>query len=300
MIDISVIIPSYNRVGSIERAINSVLSQDFRGSYEIIVSDDGSTDGTIELVEGKYKESVILVRKPDGCKDQGAAGARNRGIDVSKGNYVCFLDSDDAYEPIFLTRCYEALSNDEKLGYVFCRVNKCTRATDNSIDVKPWTRASLSYVDRKYHVLHRAYCICTISIMCRRSVLDLVGAFDTTLMNGQDSDMWIRISEVSKGRFLDFVGATYYIEGFVNNQLTKSSTKEFKRGLSQRIYAKALERYKESHCKDGLRLLIIKMNIMSFEESCIGNPKLRRLIILFRLFFRQPISVLQYIFGAIA
>lgn len=299
MIDISVIIPSYNRVSTIERSIDSVTSQDFAGSYEIIVSDDGSTDGTIELVERKYKDTVILLKKPCGCKEQGASGARNRGMEASKGRYVCFLDSDDAYEPTFLSCCYEALSHNENLGYVFCRVNRCVSVDNGNTEKRPWTRTSLSYVDKKYHVLHRSYCICTISIMCRRVVLNQVGLFDTSLISGEDSDMWIRISEVSDGQFLDFVGATYYIEGFVNNQLTKQSTKEAKKNLSRHIYTKAIERYNKSNCKDKLRLLIIKMNLMLLEDVGIKNPKIHRLIILCRLFFSHPIAVVKYLIFAI-
>ena len=294
MINISVIIPSYNRVTSIERSIESVLSQDFRGKFEIIVSDDGSTDGTIELVESKYKKEVILLKKPIDCKDQGAAGARNRGIAIAKGDCVCFLDSDDTYENSFFSRCYETLSNDTSLGYVYCRVNKSIKLPNDRVLLQPWTRPKLSYIDRKYHVLHRAFCICTIGIMCRRSVLLQVGAFDTKLVVGEDSDMWIKISEISKGRFLDFIGATYYIDGFDNNQLTKSTTSSRKRRCGLQVYQKALYRFDKREDKDRIRLLIIHIGIMLLEDSSIKNDKLRLLIVMGWQLAVRPISMIRY------
>lgn len=293
MVDISVIIPTYNRVSSIERSIDSVLSQNFVGTYEIIVSDDGSTDGTIELIKSKYNKSVLLLEKPVLCKEQGAAGARNRGLQVARGRYVCFLDSDDTYENSFFTRCYDAFNADSEFGYIYCRVNKSVRTASGEVIVEPWTRSHLSYIDKRYHVLHRPYCICTIGIMCRRDILSQIEHFDTTLTNGEDSDMWIRMSEISRGRFLDFVGATYYISGYVDNQLTKSLSEEQKRECGMKVYNNALTRYYSSANRDSIRLLIIRMGIMSLTSS-IKNTMLRKLSILCHMLVMYPLSMVRY------
>lgn len=90
--NISVIIPTYNRRDTIERCISSVIKQSYP-AYEIIVVDDGSKDGTIDIIELKYKNNVKLVKQ----KHKGAQAARNLGIKVALGEYVAFLDSDDEW-----------------------------------------------------------------------------------------------------------------------------------------------------------------------------------------------------------
>ena len=76
---ISIIIPVYNRETFLEEAIRSVLEQKYDGSLEIIVSDDGSTDRSLEIAHS-FGSQVCVVLKDDKCKSQGVSGARNRGI----------------------------------------------------------------------------------------------------------------------------------------------------------------------------------------------------------------------------
>jgi glycosyltransferase involved in cell wall biosynthesis len=91
----SVIIPTFNRADIINRSIYSVLDQDY-ASFEIIVVDDGSSDNTREVV-GKVKDPRVryFYQKATG----GPAAPRNRGIDEAKGDWICFLDSDDMFLP---------------------------------------------------------------------------------------------------------------------------------------------------------------------------------------------------------
>ena len=92
---ISVVIPTYNREATIERAVRSALDQtgDFR--LEVLVVDDGSTDGTRQRVEAVGDERVRFIA----ADHRGACAARNRGIREAKGTYVAFLDSDDTWRP---------------------------------------------------------------------------------------------------------------------------------------------------------------------------------------------------------
>lgn len=94
MIDISFIIPAYNVEKYIERCLNSIFSQNVdEGRYEVIVIDDGSTDHTLDLLRSMEKEHGNLRVYTQG--NQGPSAARNRGLDMCKGNYVWFVDSDD-------------------------------------------------------------------------------------------------------------------------------------------------------------------------------------------------------------
>ncbi|MBS1850151.1 MAG: glycosyltransferase family 2 protein [Acidobacteria bacterium] len=91
---VSAVIPAYNRKAYIDRALQSILSQTTPVD-EIIVVDDGSTDGTADYVEGKYGAQVRVVRQ----KNSGVSGARRRGIQEARGQWIAFLDSDDEWVP---------------------------------------------------------------------------------------------------------------------------------------------------------------------------------------------------------
>ena len=88
---VSVVIPTFNRAATIVRAVESVLQQTYR-PLELIVVDDGSTDGTSEVLQA-YGKAVVYVRQDNA----GPAAARNRGIRESQGDMVAFLDSDDVW-----------------------------------------------------------------------------------------------------------------------------------------------------------------------------------------------------------
>ena len=104
---ISILIPTYNTAGYIERCLTSASSQDYP-DYEIVVVDDGSTDGTVKKVEAlAVKDSRIrLFPEAHG----GAAAARNRLLGLARGEYVFFLDSDDWISPDALSLCADAIT----------------------------------------------------------------------------------------------------------------------------------------------------------------------------------------------
>ena len=107
---ISVILPVYNREQKLSASVNSVLSQSHK-ELELILVDDGSTDGTRELCRSlsEEHENVTAVRKENG----GPASARNRGLSIARGSYIAFMDSDDSLEPSM----YELLIGDlERTG----------------------------------------------------------------------------------------------------------------------------------------------------------------------------------------
>lgn len=102
----SVIIPAYNRRVLVEQALASVWAQEFK-DYEVIVVDDGSTDGTMEMLEAQQREHTVL--KVIRQANAGPSYARNRGIRVARGEYIVFLDSDDLWFPVALSTYAKAL-----------------------------------------------------------------------------------------------------------------------------------------------------------------------------------------------
>src|SRR5260370_952192 len=96
---VSIVIPLYNKAAYIKRALDSVRAQTF-ADYEVIVVDDGSTDGGGDLVTGYGDPRVRLIRQ----NNAGPGPARNRGIEDAAGPYLTFLDADDEWMPTFLEK----------------------------------------------------------------------------------------------------------------------------------------------------------------------------------------------------
>lgn len=292
--DVSVVIPVYNREKNIQFAIDSVLQQRFAGSVEIIVVDDGSTDRTVELVQQKYSDNVILLLKEKNDCSQGASSARNRGIKNAHGRYICFLDSDDFYKENFIKELFTVLETNESIGYAFCRIDKAVK-TEEGVFESAWTVKKLNHLQKTYHVLYGACCIHTIGVMIRKSLLNSVGFFNTDLKIGEDTDMWLRISEISPGLFVDFVGAVYCINGFCQNQLT---TNVFgKNDYNKQIFYDALYRYTSRGDRDRMRLFLICRNLYmlnSVRKIGFLYTLYRQISVSLKLFIRFPICLLKY------
>ncbi len=114
----SVVIPSYNRSGMTVDAVNSVLGQTFR-DYEIIVVDDGSTDDTEEVLT-ELGDLITYYKQVN----SGVAAARNKGIALSTGRYICYLDSDDIWHPEKLAIYKAAIDTHPDLAFLFSDFHK--------------------------------------------------------------------------------------------------------------------------------------------------------------------------------
>lgn len=104
--DVSVIVPVYNVEKYVEKCLMSLLAQDCNCSYEIIVVDDGSGDGSSAIVDRMAEGSDIIriFRQPN----SGVSAARNNGLLYARGKYVIFVDSDDHVEPNYISALYQA------------------------------------------------------------------------------------------------------------------------------------------------------------------------------------------------
>ena len=131
---VSVIIPTYNRVGTVLRSINSARAQTYT-NIEIIVVDDGSTDGTKEVL--KDVANIKYIYKPNG----GQAGARNLGLQNAGGDIIASLDSDDMWYPEFLETCVTKLVADN-LDFVFANWEQ--ERPDGS---------TFSFIDKDFNIL---------------------------------------------------------------------------------------------------------------------------------------------------
>lgn len=292
---ISIIVPVYNREKFLGSCIESVLSQDYDGNLEIIISDDGSKDKSIEIARF-YGDKIRIVEKPQDCKDQGASGARNRGIAVARYSYIGFLDSDDYYLPGYIKRMSDALDNNKEIDYVFCRSKKEILSENGEKQIIDWTRSRLSCLDKKYHVLSRSYCIHTNAILFRSNVFEEVGMFNTSLSNGNDTEMWLRVGECFKGSFIDYFGSVYRI-GHGGDQIVLAAS-DRKKNCADRIYTEAFARnYIDKKC-DKLRLLLI-VRALLYGKMSIRNGKIgilyNHIIVMIKLFSLSPVTTLKFL-----
>ena len=199
---ISVVIPTYNRKHTLPRALDSVLAQSYQ-PFEIIVIDDGSTDGTFDWIKLKYPSIKLLESfKPSkslkGYSPKGVSVARNVGIKQSKGDWIALLDSDDEWIPDKLIKQVQLLKKNE--GSVFCHTNE--------IWIRNGVRVNQQKKHQKYggHIFEKCLDICRVSpssSLFHKSVLDDVGLFDESLKVCEDYDLWLRIFVNYPVLFLD-------------------------------------------------------------------------------------------------
>lgn len=228
---ISVIIPAYNCARYLDEAIASVLAQS-HADFEIIVVDDGSTDNTGEVL-AKYKADARI--KSVYQENKGAGGARNRGMRLSEGEYICFLDADDVLEPESLGTRHGVLAADESLAMVF--TDYTLRPDGNSSlpqhlhnsgfteffksAMAPSPRGCMMFSDRFIELFYdfSPHPIWTGTVMLRRSVIDSVGFFRTDIAVGEDSDYWLRVAEKHRFAYIDKATAVYnhYRSNLTNN-----------------------------------------------------------------------------------
>lgn len=181
---ISVIIPTYNRAGWLEHAIDSVLSQTFK-DWELIVVDDGSTDETTELLShyGSASRSISLSR------NQGVSAARNTGIRNSDSPWVAFLDSDDQWLPQKLEKQVRYLQRYPQSQILF---------TDE-IWIRHGRRVNPGKKHRKQEgwIFQPSLSLCLMApstTMIRRNVFETTGLFDESLPLCEDYDLWLRVA----------------------------------------------------------------------------------------------------------
>ena len=189
---ISVIIPTFNRAHTLSRAIDSVLLQT-RPADEVIVVDDGSEDGTTDLLRGKYPQVRHLFQ----C-NQGVSAARNRGIEQTAGEWIALLDSDDAWLPGKLEAQLQALAAEPSAR--LCHTEEIWIRNGTRVNQK------LRHAKAGGWIFGDCLPLCVISpsaALLHRSLLDEIGGFDEDLPACEDYDLWLRICSVEPVVFVE-------------------------------------------------------------------------------------------------
>lgn len=186
---VSVIIPTYNRVHLVGRAIKSVLNQTYQ-DFEIIVVDDASTDNTEGVVKALGDSRIRYIQHE---QNRGGSAARNTGIKAAHGEYIAFLDSDDRFEPMKIAAQIDVFnrSEDENMVLVY---TGCRSVELRSDKVRGLTRP------RKRGNIHKdillANCVgTTSSILVKAGIIREIGGFDESLAANQDWELYFRLSK---------------------------------------------------------------------------------------------------------
>ena len=187
--DVSVVIPAYNAAWCVGKAIDSVLAQTFR-EFELLVVDDGSTDGTFDILS-TYGRAVRIIRQPNG----GLPSARNAGIRESRGEFVAFLDADDWWMPGKLARQVDLLRAEPAVGFV----SAASRVEDPDgqlLNVWTCTTCLSPFLPRLFGA-NGDVAGSGSAVVVRRRLFDEIGGFDESLRSLEDVDMWMRLAAIA-------------------------------------------------------------------------------------------------------
>lgn len=180
--DISVVIPTHDRAHTLERALGSVFDQT-HAPAEVLVVDDGSTDDTEGLIRTKYPDCHYVHQD-----NRGVSHARNRGVRLSRCDWVAFLDSDDEWLPGKLAAQIQTLAEHPK--HQICHTEEIW--VRNGVRVN----AMKKHAKSGGHIFRQCLPLCVISpssVMIQRSLFDEIGLFDESLPACEDYDLWLRI-----------------------------------------------------------------------------------------------------------
>lgn len=203
---VSVVIPAYNRAGTLGRAIDSVRGQEV-ADWELIVVDDGSGDGTATVAEAYGDARIRLVRHP---ANRGAAAARNTGIAAARGRYVAFLDSDDEWCPGKLAAQLAVLES-EGVPDILCTGFILRRnGSDGASERFPRPHADKDWFAAMLDGCHVSP---GSTLIARRAVFAEVGPLDETLRRLEDWDWLLRALAVFRFDCLPMLGAIIHVGG---------------------------------------------------------------------------------------
>jgi glycosyltransferase involved in cell wall biosynthesis len=222
---VSVVIPVYDGECYLGEAIETVLSQDHR-PLEVIVVNDGSTDNT-ETIARRYGDHIIYTRQ----ENRGPAAARNRGLQMSHGEVIGFLDADDLWSENKLALQLARLAEDRSVEIIvgLSQPMKLQTDKDGKIIFEKW---------------YDPFCALLLSAaLFRKSVFEKVGLFDETLHYGEDTDWFMRAREMGVSIAI-LQEVTHFYRRHESNMTLDTATRD-------RFFIKALKKSLDRRRKEG-------------------------------------------------
>lgn len=272
---ITVVIPLYNKATSIANALDSVLAQTYQ-DFEVVVVDDGSTDGGGAVVEQYVDPRIRLIRQANA----GVSAARNRGIAEAQGEYVAFLDADDEWMPEFLAEIV-ALQQE----FPECKAQATTYVQRQNGNKKNLVLNRLPFMGERgvltnyFEVAtHSNPPVCSICVCIECALLQEIGGFPLGIKSGEDLLTWARIATRTQWAYSLKPYAIFNMEGYNKNERPKRIPadidvvgNELKQLWKQNPQAKGLKHYiAHWHKMRSSIYLRLGMRRKSFNEALKG------------------------------
>ncbi|MEZ0387439.1 MAG: glycosyltransferase family 2 protein [Verrucomicrobium sp.] len=182
---VTIVVPVYNYEKFVAQALHSALAQTYTGEVEVLVVDDGSTDGTPGVVAG-FGNQVRYYRKVNG----GLSAARNTGMELARHDWVVFLDADDELEPHAVKELVRVHQSQSTPPVVVASLGRMIDGEGRWISLRPaQSSGEVQIFSAHDFVLRNRF---APIVLARRSVLLALGGFDPALKASEDRDMWIR------------------------------------------------------------------------------------------------------------
>lgn len=272
---ITIVVPLYNKKGSIASALNSLLAQTYQ-DLEVLVVDDGSIDGGAAIVEGYTDPRIRLIRQANA----GVSAARNRGIEEAQGEYVAFLDADDEWMPEFLEEIV-TLQREfpdcraQATTYVQCQNGEKKNIILNKLPFTGEHGVLTNYFDVATHSNPPVW---TGGVCIERALLMEIGCFPLGIKSGEDLLTWARIATHTQWAYSLKPYAIFNMEGYNKNERPKRIPadidvvgNELKQLWKQNPQTKGLKHYiAHWHKMRSSIYLRLGMRKKSIREALIG------------------------------
>ncbi len=271
---VSIVIAAYNAERFLRETVESVLCQSYP-EKELVIVDDGSTDGTQEVIaELARRTSLISIRQ----ENKGIAGGRNTGLRACTGDYIAMLDHDDLWEPDKLEKQVRFL-NETGADMVFSNFF-IARADGRKIKYPPKKRAGIDVLDGLLH----ENMIYTSTVLFRKGVLDKAGLLDEQFTYCEDWDWWLRMArKVKIGYLPEYVATRREIPSSFSN-IYKGKFLYYKRLYEKHIkecseaQKKVFKKYIGKKCYiDAIKLMkcgLFRLGMRSYREAVKGHAAL--------------------------
>ena len=262
-INVSVIIPTFNRITFLPKCINSILNQTYPVD-EIILVDNKSTDGTVNYIKNNFKGVKVLIEK-----NKGVSSARNLGIVNSKNEWIAFLDSDDEWMPNKIKKQVELI---KRLNYKVSFIHTNEKWVRNNIHLNQKKK----YVKKGGYIFSDCLDICKISpssTLIKKSLFNQYGLFNTKFKVCEDYELWLRFTSKIEIGYIDEV--LIKKNGGHNDQLSKKYW-----GID-RYRIKALEKLiSRNNITIEYKIMVIKQLIKKINILILGaiNRKNKRIL----------------------
>lgn len=196
--NLSIIIPVYNKSKLINRCLDSIFSQTTKYSYEVVLVDDGSTDNSVELIKTRTESNIILFEQ----QNAGPSVARNKGVELSHGKYCAYLDADDYWEDGFIEKTVLFLEEHNDCVAVNVAQRHLTISGEHVAPVCYKDYPHPLVLDDFFSFWADYMHVCTGSVVIRSEVIKQIGGMRTDLRITEDLEFWALVSTYGRWGFI--------------------------------------------------------------------------------------------------